>query len=246
MDLRYVVEPRRGIPFGRNTAVATAGDADFIAFIDDDEVPEPSWLGELVRVQRATGAPVVTGPVVARFAEPPPDWISSGGFFDRSRFPDGGRAPWGRTSNVLVAREVFPTDVPPFNEDMVLTGGSDTHFFVRAELAGHAMVWADHAVVTETVPPSRATLGWLLRRQYRRGLVLTMTMIDLRDSPVRRVRRALNGVLRLLAGLGLLATGLVRGRSTMVRGLQRLWFGAGLLAGLAGARYDEYRTIHGR
>ena len=51
-ELVYTVEPRRGIPFGRNTAVRTAGDADFVAFLDDDEVAEPDWLTELLRVQR--------------------------------------------------------------------------------------------------------------------------------------------------------------------------------------------------
>lgn len=52
-ELESYTEPRRGIPFARNTAVARALEtADFIAFIDDDEVPEPTWLDELLRVQR--------------------------------------------------------------------------------------------------------------------------------------------------------------------------------------------------
>ena len=43
-ELESYTEPRRGIPFARNTAVARAlGTADFIAFIDADEVPEPPW-----------------------------------------------------------------------------------------------------------------------------------------------------------------------------------------------------------
>jgi hypothetical protein len=63
---------------------------------------------------------------------------------------------------------------------------------------------------------------------------------------VRRVRRVLNGLVRIGAGLGLVGAGLVRGRVALVRGLQEVCFGAGLLAGLGGARYDEYRTIHGR
>lgn len=41
--LLYVSEPRRGITFARNAALekATALDCDFVAFIDDDEVPAP-------------------------------------------------------------------------------------------------------------------------------------------------------------------------------------------------------------
>ena len=42
--LEYHVEPQRGIPFARNKAVAVAKQtADFIAFIDDDEVPDAGW-----------------------------------------------------------------------------------------------------------------------------------------------------------------------------------------------------------
>jgi glycosyltransferase involved in cell wall biosynthesis len=43
--VRYEIEPRRGIPFARNRAVACVVDeADFVAFIDDYEEPMPSWL----------------------------------------------------------------------------------------------------------------------------------------------------------------------------------------------------------
>ena len=70
-QLVYAVEPRRGIPFGRNTAVRTAGDVDFVAFLDDDETADPAWLVELLRVQRTTGADVVTGTVLPVFEAGP-------------------------------------------------------------------------------------------------------------------------------------------------------------------------------
>src|SRR5215469_2234570 len=46
--VKYVVEPRRGLTYARNRAVAEAGPVDFIAFIDDDEVPSTFWLDELL------------------------------------------------------------------------------------------------------------------------------------------------------------------------------------------------------
>ena len=68
---------------GRAHAPVTS---DFVAFLDDDEIADPDWLAELLRVQRTTGADVVTGtvlPVSRRSA-------GVGGrrrFFERQRFP---------------------------------------------------------------------------------------------------------------------------------------------------------------
>ncbi|HEX9814751.1 MAG TPA: glycosyltransferase, partial [Myxococcota bacterium] len=88
--LRYLVEKRRGIPFARNAALGVAlSDSDFIAFIDDDEVPESDWLSELLRVQDYYRAGVVTGPCLPQYTEPPPNWIVEGGFHERPRHPTG-------------------------------------------------------------------------------------------------------------------------------------------------------------
>ena len=70
--VEYTREPRRGIPQARNKAVQCAvNQAEFLAFIDDDEVPDMSWLDELLRVQRTHDADVVAGPVVPHFMELP-------------------------------------------------------------------------------------------------------------------------------------------------------------------------------
>jgi succinoglycan biosynthesis protein ExoM len=245
-ELVYVPEPRRGISFGRNTAVRTAGDADFVAFIDDDETAEPAWLAELLRVQRLTGADVVTGAVLAAFEAEPPRWVADGRFFERQRFATGHPMTYARTGNVLIARRVFPAGDPaPFNEAMAVTGGEDTHFFLRAHLQGCSIVWADDAVTHEAVPTSRVGVRWLLRREYRRGNTLSLCLRDLEDSPWRRFRRTGLGVLNVGRGAVAATIGVVRGRAALVAGLQRACFGAGLLVGLTGRRYVEYRTVHG-
>ena len=107
-NMLYAGEPRRGIPFGRNTAVRTAGDVDFIAFLDDDETADAAWLTELLRVQRDTGADVVTGTVLPVFEADPPPWARQGRFFERQRFTTGHRLTYARTSNVLIAPARLP------------------------------------------------------------------------------------------------------------------------------------------
>ena len=161
------------------------GDADFVAFLDDDEIACREWLAELLRVQRSTGADVVTGTVLPAFEVDPPTWMVDGGFFERRRYPTGHRLPYARTSNVLIAAPVIAAAGPaPFAEALALNGGDDTHFFMRAHDQGFSIVWADDAVVHETIPASRLSARWLLMREYRRGNTLSLCLRDLHDSPV--------------------------------------------------------------
>lgn len=245
--LHYVVETTRGIPFGRNRALAEAGDVDFVAFIDDDEEPADDWLDRLLRAQRASRADVVTGPVLPRFEQPPPEWVVRGGFFERRRHVTGERLHYARTSNVLISSAVYDAAARPFPESFALNGGDDTYFFKKVHLEGGTIVWADDAVVHEDVPATRVDVRWMLRREYRRGNTLSLCLRALEDSPARRAKRVVAGLAAIARGVVAVPVGAVRRRrDAVVAGLQRIWFGAGLLSGLTGHVYQEYTTIHGR
>ena len=66
-----------GISQARNAAVAWAMNkgADFIAFLDDDDVPEPDWLGHMLRRQTATEADIVIGAFRSVFPPDTPQWV---------------------------------------------------------------------------------------------------------------------------------------------------------------------------
>lgn len=247
IEIEYVGEPTRGIWAGRNTAVRRAlqSQADFVCFIDDDEWPEPNWLIELLSTQSATNADVVTGPVFPAFDDTPPPWILEGGFFERPQFAHNQRIPWATTSQVLLARRVFDNRPEPFDARFGLSGGDDTHFFSELRRAGYSIHWCDHARVHEAIPVSRVDRRWLLRRQYRRGQTLSLSL-RLQDARKwRYILRLGKAVEQAIVGLGLLLAGVVRGRAVRMRGLEKLAFAAGLVTGLAGRRYDEYTVTHG-
>ncbi len=243
--LVYVVEERRGIPFARNRAVAAAGDVDWVAFVDDDETVAPNWLAELLRVAREFDADVVTGAVLPQFVDAPPAWAVEGGFFQRPRFPTGTAMRYARTSNALVASHLLTATDKPFNERMANNGGDDTHFFQRIRLNGGKIVWADEAVVEESVPATRVRPKWLLQRQYRRGNTLSLCLRDLEDSPLRRMKRVGAAAVHAAAGLAIMGSSVVRGRVALLRGAQRVAFALGLLTGLTGRVYQEYAVVHG-
>ena len=246
--LKCYVEPRRGIPYARNRALAGVEDGvDFVAFVDDDEVPEPNWLDELLSVQESYDADVVAGPVVRHFDGPPPEWVTRGGFFVKQRYQTGQPIKFADTANALVRWGALEELDGHFDERMALSGGEDTHLFLRIHKASRTMVWADGAVVHELIPRSKANAGWLVRRAYRLGNSLSICEVDIypRDYALRAARVA-KAAARVVRGALLLAVSPLLGKHVSVRALQDASRGIGMLAGLSGLVYQEYnRKTHG-
>ena len=244
--LRYETEARRGIPFARNKAVAcVVDDVDFLAFIDDDEFPMPSWLDELLSVQQEYDADVVTGPVIPEYPNDVPEWIVRGKLFDSQRWPTGHLVDVAFTNNVLVRTEVFRAMDPIFDERLALTGGTDSYFFRRAHRAGFSIVWADDAHVREWIPKSRTRFRWLVQRAFRTGIGMTIIETGLRPFWWTRVTLLAKACAWLAIGLAMAVPGLILGRRLLVSAVRYMAYGAGRILGMFGARYREYRTTHG-
>jgi len=247
-NLRYGVEKRRGIVHARNKALKLVSvDSDWVAFIDDDEVPESTWITELMQVQRDTRADVVAGRVAPYFPEPMDPWIEEGGFFQQRRFPNGSPIPHAFTNNVLFRAAILADErfQPAFAERYALTGGEDRHFFQRVRMAGYRLHWADEAVVTEWIPASRANARWLVRRQFRVGNSLAFIESEFEPGLHRRIRRWLRACYGVVIGIAALPLARVRGRVSYVRACQHIASDLGRLSAAFGRTYQEYREIHG-
>jgi succinoglycan biosynthesis protein ExoM len=168
MDVGYFVEPRRGIPRARNTALKHAT-GDFVAFIDDDEFPVATWLLTLLTVCTSYEVDGVLGPVKRHFDIEPPKWIIDGMFYERPTLPTGLLVEWqkARTGNVLFRRTLVADDREPFRPEF--RSGEDQDFFRRMIEKGAVFVWSSEAVVYESVPPVRWQRRFLLRRALLRG-----------------------------------------------------------------------------
>lgn len=165
----YSQEPRMNIALARNEALRHAH-GDFIAFIDDDEFPEPDWLEKMLAVCLAYDAAGVLGPVRPHFDEPPPAWIVKGGFCERPEHATGRVMDWqeSRTGNLLFRRTILAGEAQPFVEEFG-TGGEDKDFFMRMTRRGHVFRWCNEGITYETVPPVRWTRRYMLRRALLRG-----------------------------------------------------------------------------
>jgi succinoglycan biosynthesis protein ExoM len=169
VPLRYCVEPRQNIALARNMAVQNAI-GDFIAFIDDDQLPMPQWLFTLFSACY-DGVAGVLGPVKPRFDVEPPRWVVKGRFCERPSYPTGFVIDWrkGRTGNVLLRRRLFEQEGQPFRPQFLT--GEDQDFFRRMIDKGHIFTWCNDALALEIVPPTRWNRRFMLKRALLRGQV---------------------------------------------------------------------------
>lgn len=239
--LIYVAESRRGISFARNAAMreARSRDAELIAFIDDDEVPAPVWLDELLPALAHYQAGVVAGPVLPLFESPVPAWMVEGKFFERPRYTTGTPLETTRTGNVLFRAKVLADGVSGFDEGLGLSGGEDSDFFYRVVAAGYPIVWADGAIVHEWNPATRTRTVWILRRAFNVGTTWAGFNQDFKPY----TRMALRG---LAKGLLQLPLAVIRGRHAIVSSLEFVAVGVGYIVGKSGLRFERYKKTDGR
>jgi succinoglycan biosynthesis protein ExoM len=257
LAVRYVHEPKRGIPHARNACLDhVAADAEFFAMIDDDEVPEPDWLEQLLLAQARSGADVVRGAVVPAFPDGAPAWIREGGFFGwpnagRRAVADGAELASASSNNVLVRCAAVRSRSLRFDPTLTFTGGSDALFFRQMKLAGCKIVYASDARVREIVPPERARFSYLWRVHYKQGCNKVPRKLRLEKTGGgrwRRARRIAKRIPRECAEIGggvlWVARSLLMGHADMGHlsgGLLRVAKGLGGLTGLLGVRFAHYR-----
>lgn len=185
--VEYFVEPQRSIALARNKAVENAA-GDFVAFLDDDEMPIREWLMTLFRTCQSRGVDGALGPVKPRFDKNAPAWIVKGKFYDRPTYPTGLVIDWrkGRTGNVLLKKDIFAHPQDRFRPEFRV--GEDQDFFRRMIEKGHVFVWCNEAVAFEVVPAIRWKRGFMWRRALLRGeharLQATFGIIDVVKSMI--------------------------------------------------------------
>jgi succinoglycan biosynthesis protein ExoM len=183
LQLIYDIEPQQNIALARNRAF-THATANYVAFVDDDEYVEETWLQSLLDCARRFEADAVFGPVVPVYAPGTPKWRQ---FFARPRYMSGTPVRGGFTGNVLVRFRGSSYQYLRFDEKFGLTGGEDFEFFTRMYKKGGKLIWSDEAIVYEHVPPYRTTVRWLVGRAYRGGQ--TFARVHLPEmSKVERVQ----------------------------------------------------------
>jgi glycosyltransferase involved in cell wall biosynthesis len=226
IQLLYCLEPQQSIARARNKAVLNSR-GEFLAFLDDDELPIKRWLFELFTICTAYDAAGVLGPVKPRFDTEPPKWLLRGAFYDRATYPTGFviDGAQGRTGNALLRRAIFSPGEPAFRPEFVT--GEDQDFFRRKIAAGHVFIWCNNALAYETVPPSRWKRSYILRKALMRGRYSVI-------EPTFGTLPGLKSLLAIAVYAALLPAVSAMGHHHMMRCLERLFYHAGAVLACLG------------
>ena len=156
--VRYVLEPKPGLDWARNRAIAEA-QSEIIAFTDDDVIVDGNWVGAIAELfASAPDVQVVTGLVVPYEleSEAQQDFESYGGFgrgLVRAWHVAGGHHGAGRFgtgANMAFRRELFDRIGgfdPALDVGTAADGGGDLEMYFRVLQEGYMLVFEPRAVV---------------------------------------------------------------------------------------------------
>jgi succinoglycan biosynthesis protein ExoM len=233
--LSYVNSASGNIAVARNHVLELGlATSDWLAIIDDDCLPEPDWVRQLLLAQRRHGTDCVTG--ACEDVPPPgaPAWLGAPPFLEGpTDEEDGAEREVGHLKNTLIRSQFLREHDIRFDVEHGKAGCEDVMFFYELADAGMTHRFAKAAVVREEVPMSRATLRYQLRRRLWYGNTEARTSVASGRSTRHRV--ALRGLKLTAIGAAGLVARAVRGRSPEPRvAAAEVLQGLGRVLGAAG------------
>ncbi len=202
---RWVVEPTVGLSRARNTGARTAG-GELVAFIDDDAIPQPTWLRAHAAAFRDPSVAATTGRILPTSAgtSVAQTWAAVEDLGDKPFRVDRTTPHWFERANFggvgvgpnMAFRSVLFERWPGFRESLGLGErerplGEEHYAFFTLLSEGHVIAYLPDAIVYHDPPASMSEL-----RQKRRRLVrgsaayLVMLLLEHPEFRSRTLRYA--------------------------------------------------------
>ncbi len=171
--INYFNQPRVGLSYARNMALDNCV-GEYVAIIDDDEVPVKDWLLHLYNTLNGYDAVAVYGSVLPVFETDPPEWVLTGKVFywRDERGPTGIKVSKGATNNVLFRKSSVDRLKLRFDPIFAQSGGCDEDFFRRMKGKGDIFVACSEAIVYEFFPQDRCNSEYIKKRNILEGSAL--------------------------------------------------------------------------
>ena len=200
-NVQYVLEPRPGAHYARNTGAKSAH-AAILAFTDDDAVCHERWLEALLRAYDDEEIGCAGGKIIVKWDEEPPAWVPSSRVFgqvdevtlgSKLRILPPGENIFG--GNCSVRKSIF-FELGGFGEDQVgevRAGEAETGLWIKARKKGIKVAWVPDAIVWHVQLVSKnATLPDLKRRYANWGA--GSTYASYLENPRGRMRLFMSAV----------------------------------------------------
>jgi glucosyl-dolichyl phosphate glucuronosyltransferase len=187
-----------GVSAARNAA-AWAVHTPYIAYIDDDAIPAPTWVTEIIEaIHRPPCRPaLIGGRILPKWEAPLPAWwppslrgvlsiieVEGRGEYRTADLPKG-LEPYGANMVVhvlsLLAIGGFGTGIGRFGK--ALLSDEEVQVAWKLQDAGHSVRYESRIVVQHQIQASRLNPRWLLSRLYWQAAstVLTRRMLGMSD-----------------------------------------------------------------
>lgn len=225
----YRKTAKRGISIARNAALLFAIhlDADYLCFIDDDEIAHEDWLSGLMHPDYKN-VPILAGWNVTDYGDTP-NWA-------RPRIPkrkeEGALIGQAMGGNVRIHKHVFNSI--KFNNKIGLGGGEDGEFFATAARMGFEQRFTARALTYEVAHPERYTMSGQINRAYWNGASSMREFMILRGKKRAILAKIPDMILAPFKGLLYLTIGTICFPANRPHGLRVILKGSRALAKLAG------------
>lgn len=201
--LNYHFEAQQGLSRARNRGVAESR-GDIVAYLDDDVLLSPGWLGALAQCFAETDSDVVGGRSLLQFEGEPPGWfgpefrrsLSEVDLGDKRRDAGQGNRLYGL--NVAYRRKAL-MDAGGFRLHFGRSGGKlisgeELDLNQRIAEAGGKLTYEPNALLRHVIPLSRTEWEYMLALQ--KGAVETRAMLDADANAAQCMRNLLDTSLR--------------------------------------------------
>jgi len=175
-----------GLTNARNTVIDAflETNADWLAFVDDDETVAPDWLVELLAArQKFPDTSVFVGPTHKLFPDNASPLVKA---ITTRKLKYGARIAHGGTGNSLLQRWVFADDGAALRFDMRynLVGGEDADLFLRVGDSGGIIRHIPTALAYAIIPAERTGIGYQIRKWHHQAQINGNILSD-RKGPIR-------------------------------------------------------------
>ncbi|MDY6806559.1 MAG: glycosyltransferase [Cyanobacteriota bacterium] len=181
--LKYIYEPTLGLSAARNRGAKEAS-SEILAYLDDDAVATPQWLGVLHEAYQNNEKLAIAGGKVYLIwpeAMVPPPWLSPGlagnlGYYDLGDSPvnieSPGLTPRGLNYSI---RGIFLEEIGGFDTSLGRVGkkllsNEELHTTALALKQGWEVSYLPEALVGHNVAPERVKPSWFIERGWWQGV----------------------------------------------------------------------------